>query len=239
MSKNNEKPKKDWSKFTHKRSIYGQWHRYYDTNYEDMKEEISAVPARRVEQYEKDLMIRKVDLAGKDVLDLGAGPTAQLERDLKGFANVVSLRPDYSETDLRNSLCGLQTVNALGQDIPFPNAFFDCVLIENVFQHCNFVDFIDLLKEAIRVTKPGGQVISGQVIFSKLPYDRDLYRRMSYRRLSISEMIRTRMLEGLKIGGVNTNRIKIIAEEIESKHHVRDQGRNFYHSIFCIKILKR
>jgi len=107
----------------------------------------------------------RVDLTGKDVLDLGCGPggktcflatlkpnrvvgvdySAELIRQAEAAREILAPPEDRIKLDFA-------CVNA--SDLPFPEAYFDVITCSDAFEH--FSEPATVLAEASRVLKPGG-----------------------------------------------------------------------------------
>ncbi|OGY64952.1 MAG: hypothetical protein A3I24_02730 [Candidatus Harrisonbacteria bacterium RIFCSPLOWO2_02_FULL_41_13b] len=87
------------------------------------------------------------------ILDLGVGKDPFSEATVR-FKNVVKM--DILPYDAVN------LVGDFNKGIPFKNNHFDCVLVNNVLEHCSTPP--QLLREINRVLKPGG-VLIGTVPF--------------------------------------------------------------------------
>ena len=125
---------------------------------------------RGLEDYESYLGLKREDLDGKDVLDLGSGETEKFSRELKEAginANVIPLNPDASMERFRKKLeatPGYQgkTVAALAQKMPFKDESFDEILgLYSVTVHAAPAENMQVAKqwmsEIIRLLKPGGE----------------------------------------------------------------------------------
>lgn len=118
---------------------------------------------RSFQEYQKELGLEKTEIENKHILDLGSGPTARLERELKGKAFVVSLSPDYEDDEYRGWLKGNKgkvehAVAGLGQALPFKEESFDTICIYHVFEHTSLEKAEEMTRESIRVLKIGGRV---------------------------------------------------------------------------------
>ena len=101
--------------------------------------------------------------AGDRVLDIGAGlagPARTLASEVGCSVDCVDLSPDYcAGATLLNRLTGLDDLVAVhlagALDLPFPDASFDAVWMQNVGM--NIEDKRRLYTEMHRVLKPGGR----------------------------------------------------------------------------------
>ena len=132
--------------------------------------EAGGEEGRNLEEYIEELGFSLDDLANKDVLDLGSGPTARLSKELRkkvANARVISLSPDYSIGKHRQVAIAAGADNlvaGLGQRLPFPNESFDVVLSFHVLGYIRDAqDYKKILLEAARVLKKGGQARIGPI----------------------------------------------------------------------------
>ncbi|HSX32128.1 MAG TPA: class I SAM-dependent methyltransferase [Candidatus Saccharimonadales bacterium] len=130
---------------------------------------------RDLSTYEGQLQVDRSALLGKKILDLGSGPHVKLAQqlhDLDSRTTVVSLSPDFSDTEHRTVAQekGLSLgVAALGQALPFKNNSFDGVLALHVQEHLSRDGVPAVVAEIARVLKPGGVGKLGPV--PDVPYD--------------------------------------------------------------------
>ena len=128
---------------------------------------------RGLETYQDYLGIKKEDLRGKDILDLGSGETERFSRELKAAgidANVICVNPDYSIERFRKANSALpdwqkKSVAAIAQELPFKDECFDEVFA--VYSITVFASPSKIggnieatkrwLSEIVRVLKPGGE----------------------------------------------------------------------------------
>jgi len=92
-------------------------------------------------------------LAGKVVLDLGAGPGFYSSALARAGASVVPV--DLGLDDLRQAVAkGLPAVHGDATCLPFPGSTFDGVFCSNMLEHVP--DATKVIDEIVRITKPGG-----------------------------------------------------------------------------------
>lgn len=122
-------------------------------------------PARALEA--AAVLERVTPLEGKSVLEIGAGCGAThvvwtrkfgmdaygIEPEGEGFGDSAAIARDLISA---NGLDPTRIVGATGEDIPFEDNRFDIVYSSNVLEHT--ADPAQVLREALRVVKPGGIV---------------------------------------------------------------------------------
>lgn len=99
--------------------------------------------------------IRAVLTPDADVLDLGAGAGIVAAMNFRGQARRVcgiDLDPRVAENPFLDEgrVCDANS-------IPYPDASFDLIFSDNVFEHLDQPDLV--LREAMRVLKPGGRLL--------------------------------------------------------------------------------
>jgi ubiquinone/menaquinone biosynthesis C-methylase UbiE len=111
---------------------------------------------------------RLAPIEGKKLLEVGSGYGTNLAVFIKDFGvDGYGIEPDgegfgRSFTSSRelfaaNGLDPERIVAATGEALPFPEATFDLVYSSYVLEHVQ--DPVQVLKEAVRVTKPGGTLL--------------------------------------------------------------------------------
>lgn len=125
---------------------------------------------RDLVRYAEVFSIKPESLRGKTVLDLGSGPEAKLERQLReqGITDrVVSLSPDYAVEGTREKLLSANqeaaSVAGVGQALPFRDQSFDAVFSLHTFEHITHAAFESMIKESARILKGGGEAHFGPV----------------------------------------------------------------------------
>lgn len=122
-------------------------------------------PARAMEA--AAVLQRVTPLEGKSVLEIGAGcgvthiawtntfgtDAHGIEPEGEGFGDSANIA---RELIAANGLDPARIVGATGEDIPFDDNHFDIVYSSNVLEHT--ADPAQVLREALRVVKPGGIV---------------------------------------------------------------------------------
>lgn len=120
-------------------------------------------PARTLRAHE--VLSRYVNPQGKRILEIGSGYGITLISWTKNFGlDITGTEPEgegFADTiEISRQLCEVNEVRAEriviadGEALPFPDAAFDIVYSSNVLEHCNEPEKV--LREAIRVIKPGG-----------------------------------------------------------------------------------
>lgn len=94
----------------------------------------------------------------KDILDLGCGEGTRLSLIESRGKNLTGI--DISETAIKKAKAknpGLKFVNKNIEALPFPDKSFDLVYSAFVFEHLDKPE--QVIKEAVRVLKPGGNLL--------------------------------------------------------------------------------
>jgi SAM-dependent methyltransferase len=104
-----------------------------------------------------DMVRRYLNLEGARVLDIGCGLGAYVRRigDFTDQAYGIDIDAPRVVEGARNGVSRLGI--ALSEHLPYADARFDAVLLNEVIEHVG--NDRDTLREALRVTKPGGKVI--------------------------------------------------------------------------------
>lgn len=111
---------------------------------------------------------------GKKILDIAAGPGSSSEPLHRAGAEVVAM--DFSEGMLaqgRKSRPFLNFIKGDALNIPFPENEFDITTISFGLRNTN--DYEKALREAHRVTKPGGKIVIVEFSTPTFPLFRTLY----------------------------------------------------------------
>lgn len=104
-----------------------------------------------------EMVRRYVPLEGARVLDIGCGLGAYVRRFLDFTPDAYGIDIDAPRVQ-EGADAGLQGLGiALSESLPFADASFDAVLLNEVIEHVQ--DDRQTLREALRVTKPGGKVV--------------------------------------------------------------------------------
>jgi len=106
---------------------------------------------------------RKYNQMPKKILDFGAGIGTSIPHFLKFFPDASLTCLDVSEKSLevgRSRFPGLASFQSFdGKRIPFPDNTFDLVFAACVFHHIPHSAHFGLLREWLRVIKPGGTAV--------------------------------------------------------------------------------
>ena len=131
---------------------------HYDSNYFEghLARYNSPVYSQRVANVERFMG----EVKGKDVLDLGCGVGFFGGLALKRGGKVVGL--DFSDAALRiaqKEQQGIPFVRGDATNIPFPDASFDAVLLNDIIEHLAEAPGRRMIEEVFRVLRPGGRLI--------------------------------------------------------------------------------
>ena len=110
--------------------------------------------------YRRQALLRAGLQAGQKVLDVGAGTgvVSMLAQDIVGQSGqVVALDPSAGMLSVAKARGVRNTIQGLGEDIPFPDNSFDLVTMGYALRHVN--DLKQLFSEYQRVLKPGGKIL--------------------------------------------------------------------------------
>lgn len=104
-----------------------------------------------------EMIRRYVPLEGARMLDIGCGLGAYVRRFLDFTPDAYGIDIDAPRV-LEGSQAGLTGLGiALSEHLPFADGVFDGVLLNEVIEHVG--NDRDTIREALRVTKPGGRVV--------------------------------------------------------------------------------
>lgn len=105
-----------------------------------------------------EMIRRYVSLDGARVLDVGCGIGAYVEKFVALGARAFGVDVDVDKlSSARREKSLDRIVLSISEALPFPNHFFDAVLLHEVIEHVD--DDRRTIYEAQRVVKPGGHVI--------------------------------------------------------------------------------
>jgi SAM-dependent methyltransferase len=104
-----------------------------------------------------EMIRRYVPLEGARMLDIGCGLGAYVRRFLDYTPDAYGIDIDAPRV-LEGAQAGLNGLGiALSEHLPFADGVFDGVLLNEVIEHVG--NDRDTIREALRVTKPGGRVV--------------------------------------------------------------------------------
>lgn len=134
----------------------------------DMDKVVSEALSPKKASIEANFLLKYIDLKGKKLLEIGSGSGLNhivwtKKYQIDGYG--VEPSPDFYASFYRisrqlikeNGLDESRIINARGENLPFPDDFFDIVYSTNVLEHVD--DPEKVLKEAMRVLKPGGTLL--------------------------------------------------------------------------------
>lgn len=135
---------------------------------------------RGIEEHRAAFGLTPEDFKGKRILNMGAGPSARLEREVlralppDSATDFFSVSPDYAKQehrDLLNETLAQETetirahihpVAAIGQLSPFKEEIFDIIILLHVLEHTN--KHLRLFEELSRNLKQDGKIYFGPYI---------------------------------------------------------------------------
>lgn len=131
---------------------------HYDSHYFEghLARYNSPVYSQRVANVERFMG----QVSGLDVLDLGCGVGFFGGLARKRGARVVGL--DFSEAALqiaRKQQVGMPLIRGDATRVPFPDACFDRVLLNDIIEHLAEAPGRQMVQEIFRILRPGGQLI--------------------------------------------------------------------------------
>ena len=104
-----------------------------------------------------DMVRRYIDLDGKRVLDVGCGIGTYIRRFRQYTDDVHGIEVE-PERVAEASLELPNIVLAVGEALPYPDDHFDLVFSNEVIEHVD--DDRQTIAEAVRVTRPGGSIVT-------------------------------------------------------------------------------
>ncbi|HZG88879.1 MAG TPA: class I SAM-dependent methyltransferase [Pseudonocardia sp.] len=164
---------------------------YYTDRYrEDLR--LGARPQARLERIRTAELLDALLPAGARVLDVGGGPGAYA-RALAGAGHRVRLL-DLTPTHVELARAGDPPLDAAVADaraLPEPDAAYDATLLLGPLYHLtSAADRIAALREAVRVTRPGGRVVAAAISRFAGPIDFAATARLSDRLLAEAGKLR-------------------------------------------------
>jgi SAM-dependent methyltransferase len=114
-------------------------------------------------------------------LEIGAGNWTLLSAPAFDQARRVALNLRFGTPSEQLQRCEMITGN--GNELPFPDASFDCVLSSSALEHDKY--FWRTVAEVRRVLRKGGVFIAGVPIYKTLPTDKE-YTTLTYARHGIA-----------------------------------------------------
>jgi len=108
-----------------------------------------------------EAMVQRMPLAGADLLDVGSGDGAFARELARRGARVTGVECSEAQLALCREVPPVADecyVSGVGEALPFPDAAFDAVVLRASLHHVPPGRMADALREAVRVTRPDGQV---------------------------------------------------------------------------------
>lgn len=186
---------------------------------------------RSLGEYELKMMFDRKNLEGKKVLDLGAGPNANLAKDLKESginATVFSLSHLYADPVVVKALNGSQEVakpvaglisaeHGRDSSLPFGDESFDVELAFHVDEHLDRKTSLKFITEMGRTLKVGGYAKYGPVF--NIPNEWNMFEVINTSE-DVKKILRKYNVE---------ISIENVPEEIIPKQKVKDSYGNAFH----------
>jgi SAM-dependent methyltransferase len=130
--------------------------------------EMQPKGGRSLGMYESHLFFNRRELAGKKILDLGAGPEVKFAKGLHDAgieADVTSLSPDFAKQKYADQAKAVfpeaKLAVGIGEDLPFEDQSFDRIF--SFFTHIHVRDQRAYVKEMARVLANDGTATIGPV----------------------------------------------------------------------------
>ncbi len=102
------------------------------------------------------LVLKHVDLKGKRLLDIGCGIGAYLGQFSRFTRHVYGVEVDMERVSRARERAP-SVMQAVAERLPFQSGSFDMVFLHEVLEHVQ--DDVEALREACRVTRPGGRIV--------------------------------------------------------------------------------
>ena len=107
--------------------------------------------------YFEELKLEKTAFEGKRVLEVGCGPLVPLQQFPGCERHAIDpLIDKYIEAGWPLYAYDAKVINAFGEHLPYPDAYFDAVIAVNSLDHVD--DFAKVSSEMQRVLGPGGRL---------------------------------------------------------------------------------
>jgi len=103
------------------------------------------------------ILQNKLDLSGHLVLDIGCAQGVVSAALKEGNGRCLHLDPDFANLLVARPVLGAELMQSSGAPLPFGDNGFACVLLLDILEHVD--DDLGLLREAVRVLRPGGKLV--------------------------------------------------------------------------------
>jgi len=108
-----------------------------------------------------EALAQRMPLPGAAVLDVGSGDGAFSRELARRGARVTGVECSAAQLALCREaplVADERYVSGVGEALPFPDATFDAVVLRASLHHVPPTHMADALREALRVTRPGGEL---------------------------------------------------------------------------------
>ncbi len=175
--------------------------------------------AERVQRHFLKKMLSKIDLRGKEVLEIGCGVARWLDL-------IESFGGHYTGVDISNEMVELartrrpdgRFTHITGPELPFPDNSLDLVFSVTVLHHNSFDQQDRILKEATRVLRKGGHLL----LMEDIVHDRT-------HQLSFNMFLRT--FEDWVAAAAAGGRARVVSAEFARWWFVADRAEHAMHRL--------
>ncbi|MBP7652676.1 class I SAM-dependent methyltransferase [Candidatus Dependentiae bacterium] len=108
---------------------------------------------------------KKLEISAADkMLEVGCGAGMHVKVFKPKVKQIIGIDLAFGMTNRAKSECGINTVNSGSVTLPFKNSIFDKLLCYSVFHYfCDYDYALNVVKEFLRVVKPGGIILIGDI----------------------------------------------------------------------------